>query len=169
MQADRFNAGKPEWSLVDFQSLEPMVRVLEFGAKKYSRNNWKKGLPINSILDSLMRHVIAYKDGEDLDPESGVSHIGHMMCNLMFLSYVDRNLKEKFDDREEPPAKEWNVTVDKDWKVNVDRALPMTQITEQRTTTDKYEYDSQTEQKESTPKQEVPGLEEGIPIGTGKL
>ena len=41
--ADRFNAGKLQWSMVDFKSLEDMVRVLEFGAKKYSRDNWKKG------------------------------------------------------------------------------------------------------------------------------
>ena len=39
----RYNTGKIQWSLVDFDSLEPMVRVLEFGAKKYDAHNWKKG------------------------------------------------------------------------------------------------------------------------------
>lgn len=41
-KADRFNEGKPKWSLIPFSALEPMVRVLEFGANKYSPNNWKK-------------------------------------------------------------------------------------------------------------------------------
>ena len=98
-QADRANEGKLQWSLVDFESFEPMVRVLEFGAKKYSRDNWKKGLPVRSIIESLLRHTFAFLRGEDNDPESGISHIGHMMCNLMFLSYVMRTKREQFDDR----------------------------------------------------------------------
>ena len=91
--ASRFNAGKPQWSIVDFKSLEPMVRVLEFGSVKYSRDNWKKGMPINEICDSLMRHLVAYMDGEELDPESGLSHIGHIQCNAMFLSYMENKNK----------------------------------------------------------------------------
>lgn len=167
MQADRFNTGKPEWSLVDFPSLEPMVRVLEFGAQKYSRNNWKKGLPINSIIDSLMRHVIAYKEGEDIDPESGISHIGHMMCNLMFLSYVDRNLKDKFDDRD---GTNWDLQVEKALPLGTnevytdhEQAKHVTKITPYSTGT--HTHDNPTIQQEtSESKQEVPGLEEGIPI-----
>lgn len=86
--ADRFNAGKLQWSMVDFKSLEDMVRVLEFGAKKYSRNNWKKGLKTTEIVDSMLRHIYAYLDGEDVDPESGINHTGHIMCNAMFLSHM---------------------------------------------------------------------------------
>lgn len=41
---DRFNEGKPRWSLVPQSALIPMVRVLEFGAKKYGDYNWAKGL-----------------------------------------------------------------------------------------------------------------------------
>lgn len=85
-QADRKNVGKPQYSLIDYQCLEPMVRVLEFGALKYSRNNWKKGMPISTILDSLIRHVTALNNGEFIDPESGLSHIGHIQCNAMFLA-----------------------------------------------------------------------------------
>ena len=32
----RYNQGKPQWSIVHWKSLEPMVRVLEYGAHKYS-------------------------------------------------------------------------------------------------------------------------------------
>jgi len=98
--ADRFNEGKPQWSLMDFESFEPMIRVLEYGSKKYARNNWKKGLPTVEIMDSLMRHIISFLEGEDIDKESGLPHIGHMMCNLMFLSYVMKN-KPELDNRED--------------------------------------------------------------------
>jgi hypothetical protein len=96
-QADRYNTGKPEWSLVDFNSLVDMVRVLEYGAQKYSKDNWKKGLPTTEICDSLMRHLFAYLAGEDVDKESGLPHTGHIMCNAMFLSHMAK--REEFDTR----------------------------------------------------------------------
>ena len=96
-QADRSNKGKLKWSLVDYKSLEPMVEVLEFGARKYSKDNWKKGLPATEILESLLRHVYEMLDGNVIDEESGQRIIGHIMCNAMFLSYVLKN-KPEFDD-----------------------------------------------------------------------
>lgn len=89
-RADRYNEGKPKYSLVDLQSFEDTARVLEFGAKKYSRNNWKKGLPMTEILDSLLRHISALQAGELIDPESGLPHIGHIGCNAMFLGYISK-------------------------------------------------------------------------------
>lgn len=81
----RYNQGKPQYSLLDLKSLEPCVRVLEFGANKYARDNWKKGMPREQIIDSMMRHLAALIDGEEIDPESGLSHIGHIQCNALFL------------------------------------------------------------------------------------
>lgn len=97
-KALRYNEGKPQWSLVDFESLEDMVKVLEFGAKKYSRDNWKKGLYTVEICESLLRHVFKYLSGEDIDPESGEPHIGSIQANSMFLGYMDKN-KPEFDNR----------------------------------------------------------------------
>ena len=88
MKAERHNNGKLQWSLVDFKSLEPMVRVLEFGAQKYALDNWKKGLPSKQVCESLLRHVFAMLDGELIDPESGLPHVGHVQCNAMFLAYM---------------------------------------------------------------------------------
>jgi len=96
--ADRHNKGKMEWDQIDFESLEPLVEVLMFGETKYSRDNWKKGQLITELLGSLFRHIIAFQKGEDLDSESGKSHIGHAMCNLMFIQYVLNNHKN-FDNR----------------------------------------------------------------------
>lgn len=87
---DRHNAGKLRWSLVDMDALEDMVRVLEFGAKKYADHNWKNGLPNTAICESMMRHMQAFLRGEDTDPESGLPHTGHILCNAMFLAYMHR-------------------------------------------------------------------------------
>jgi hypothetical protein len=98
-QALRYNMGKLEWSLVDFDSLEGLVKVLEYGCHKYARNNWKKGMPVTKVSESLMRHLFAFLRGEDVDPESGCRHISHVMCNAMFIEYIMRE-KPHYDDRE---------------------------------------------------------------------
>ena len=73
----RYNEGKPQWSLVDFDSIEPLVRVLEYGCIKYERDNWKKGLNKDQILDyhrrkgmsldeieKWLRPVLNYDEGD---------------------------------------------------------------------------------------------------------
>lgn len=97
-KGDRYNDGKRQWSLVDFDALEDMVKVLEYGAIKYAPNNWKRGLDTRQICESMMRHIVAYLRGENNDPESGLPHTGHIMCNAMFLSYMARYMKD-FDTR----------------------------------------------------------------------
>jgi hypothetical protein len=97
-QALRYNQGKLEWSLVDFDSLEGLVRVLEYGKSKYARDNWKLGMPVTQVTESLMRHLFAFAKGEDVDPESGCRHISHVLCNAMFLEYILRE-KQHYDDR----------------------------------------------------------------------
>lgn len=89
-KALRYNEGKPKWGLVDFKSLIPLVRVLEYGAEKYSPNNWKKGLNNIEILESLCRHLFCLLSGEINDKESGLEHIGHIMANAMFFSYQQK-------------------------------------------------------------------------------
>ena len=97
-QALRYNQGKLQWSIVDFDSLEGLVRVLEYGAAKYAPDNWKKGMPVTQVSESLMRHLFAFLRGEDVDPESGCRHISHVMCNTMFLEYIMRE-KPHYDNR----------------------------------------------------------------------
>jgi hypothetical protein len=93
-QGTRLNKGKLEWSLVDFESLEGMVEVLMFGKEKYGAFNWQKGLKTTEICESLMRHLFAYLSGEDKDPETELDHISHIMCNAMFLSYMDSRRRD---------------------------------------------------------------------------
>ena len=85
----RFNEGKPRWSLMSYKAMEPMIKVLEYGATKYTDHNWKKGLNSVEILECLQRHLAALMDGEKMDQESMQQHIGHIMCNAMFYSYFE--------------------------------------------------------------------------------
>jgi len=96
---DRSNEGKLKWSLVSWKALAPMVKVLMFGATKYSAWNWTKGLKYTEICESLLRHTHAFLEGKDDDPESKLEHVGHILCNAMFLSYMFL-FKKDMDDRE---------------------------------------------------------------------
>lgn len=86
--------GKIRWSLIDFKSLEPMARVLNFGAvTKYEPGNWKNVPNKAPYLDACMRHLLAYLRGEEKDQETGESHLASLMCNAMFLIH-DRDSKK---------------------------------------------------------------------------
>ena len=62
-----------------------IARVLTFGAKKYSSRNWEKGFDYSRTYGALQRHLHAWYKGEDSDPETGLSHLAHAGCCLMFL------------------------------------------------------------------------------------
>ena len=82
----KFDGGKLEYGLLPPYALQETVKVLTFGAQKYERNNWiHVDDGIRRYFDALQRHVWAWKMGEDIDPESGLHHLAHAMCCLMFL------------------------------------------------------------------------------------
>jgi len=82
----KFDGNKLEYGLLPPLALEETVKVLTFGAQKYERDNWQK-VPDSKrrYFDALQRHMWAWKQGEQNDQESGINHLAHAMCCLMFL------------------------------------------------------------------------------------
>lgn len=77
------------------------AQVFEYGKKKYAAWNWAKGMSWSAVIGCAARHLFAMIQGEVLDPESGLPHRGHVMCNIvMLMTYID-NYPEG-DDR--PPV-----------------------------------------------------------------
>ena len=87
----KFDSGKPDWTLLPWLGLAPVVNVLEFGAVKYERDNWQ--LVDNAeqrYQAACFRHLIAIINGEEIDPESGLPHTAHLACNSLFLSHFQQ-------------------------------------------------------------------------------
>ena len=94
----RYNDGKTALELVPLMAMEDCARVFDYGRKKYAEWNWAKGQAWSAPLGCLLRHLAAWQRGEDNDPESGLPHLGHAMCNLVMLSTFAQTYPEG-DDR----------------------------------------------------------------------
>lgn len=85
MSGVKFDNGKPPLGLIPRQALEAEARVMAFGAEKYGRDNWRGGMDWSRLTDAALRHITAFVDGEDLDPETGLPHLAHARCCMAFL------------------------------------------------------------------------------------
>lgn len=92
---------KPMMALLTPEFLEETAKVLTFGAAKYEKYNWAKGMSWSRPFGALMRHAWAWWGGEDKDPETGLSHLAHCACNLLFLLHYEK-FKKGEDDRYKP-------------------------------------------------------------------
>jgi len=89
-QGVKYDENKPRYDLIPHAALREVADVLTMGAAKYSDDNWKRvdGLR-QRYTAALMRHTEAWRSGERIDPESGRSHLAHVICNAMFLMWAD--------------------------------------------------------------------------------
>lgn len=87
---------KPDWSLLPMEQVEAIVEVLDYGVKKYSRNNWQYIIndPINRYFAAAMRHLKEWKEGNVFDKESNLPHLAHAACCLLFLMWFEDHGKE---------------------------------------------------------------------------
>ena len=84
-KALKFDTDKLPLDLLPFEALEEIALVLQHGAKKYNANNWRKGFIYSRPFAAILRHLFAYWKGEDLDQDSGLHHLAHAGCELLFL------------------------------------------------------------------------------------
>jgi 5'(3')-deoxyribonucleotidase len=97
-QGLRYNENKIRYDLLEPFAINELAKVFSKGAEKYEARNWEKGMSWSSVLASLKRHISAWENGEDKDPESQLLHMGHVAWNaLCLLSYY--KLYPKGDDR----------------------------------------------------------------------
>jgi hypothetical protein len=99
-QADRFNNGKAELSyILTFpEALKGFASVCTYGGTKYTRGNYLKGAPLSQYMDCALRHLVAWNNGEDKDPESHCDHLAHFVWNALCLYEMSLTQPER-DDR----------------------------------------------------------------------
>lgn len=82
----KHDSGKLDYTLVPWDGLEDVVKVLEFGAQKYSRDNWRKVENADArYMAAAFRHLVAHQNGEVNDPESNLPHLAHAGCCILFM------------------------------------------------------------------------------------
>lgn len=86
-QGLRYNGGKNRLDLIPCSLIDGVGRVLTFGAQKYAPDNWRKfnQQQVKECIGSAMRHIEQYRQGNWLDPESGLPHLAHAATNLGFI------------------------------------------------------------------------------------
>ncbi len=101
MTALKHDGGKPPLELLDYPALAETAQVLGFGRAKYSEDGWRDegnyGLASKRPLAAALRHIYQYLNGEQNDDESGLNHLGHAMCEVMFALAADLRGKSDVD------------------------------------------------------------------------
>jgi hypothetical protein len=94
----KFDTGKAPLHLLPHEALTGAAHALGYGAAKYGDWNWRLGTEWNRYYDAVLRHMLAWQSGEDMDPESGLPHLDHALATLMMLAALVKTNVGK-DDR----------------------------------------------------------------------
>ena len=105
----RYNDNKLRLDLLPVGPLQDLAKVLAQGAQKYAERNWERGMRWSTCYGCALRHLFAWQGGEDLDQESGLPHLAHVMANIAFLLEY-RKTCPALDDR--PHNKEQRIVDD---------------------------------------------------------
>lgn len=100
----KHDQAKTQLAFLPFKEVEMVASVMDFGAAKYGRNNWKNGCSFLRLASAALRHIFAWIGGESKDAESGLPHLAHAACCLLFLMWYEGNSMGE-DDRGHLPPK----------------------------------------------------------------
>jgi len=85
MTGIKYDGSKPDMYLLPPLATLEVGKVLTYGAKKYSPDNWRKlDLLQERYTSAAMRHLLAHMSGEANDEETDMSHLAHAICCLLF-------------------------------------------------------------------------------------
>ena len=81
---------KAPLGLIPPYAMEQTAWVHHLGSRKYGEFNWRDtGVCASTYVNAIMRHLNAWRDGEDLDPESKISHLAHIACSCNIMMDAD--------------------------------------------------------------------------------
>lgn len=99
-QMTRKQQEKLRYDLIPRGAMAGAAAVYTQAEAKYKDNSWKtRNEPISSHYAALQRHIEALRNGEDIDPESGLPHYDHAQCRLQIIGWIIR-YRPELDDRE---------------------------------------------------------------------
>ncbi len=96
----KFDTGKPDMTDIPLEAMWAMGEAFSYGQKKYGKNNYRQGMKVSRQLAAAIRHIYQHLDGQTLDMESGVAHLGHALASLAMACYTIKN-HPALDDRHE--------------------------------------------------------------------
>ena len=86
----KYDKDKLDWSLLPLGPIKELIKVLAFGEKKYSRDNWQLvENPQQRYYSACMRHLIEWQEGRKKDKETKLPHLAHALCCIVFLLWFD--------------------------------------------------------------------------------
>ena len=94
---------KLRFDLVPTEAAEAIAEVYTHGARKYNDRNWEKGMSWSRVYAAVQRHLHSFWGGEDIDSESGLSHIALAATSIQFL--LQFTLKPEYQNRDDRPKK----------------------------------------------------------------
>lgn len=98
----KFDVGKLRLDLLPILPMQGTAQVLTYGAVKYKDRNWEVGIKYSRVYGAMQRHIMAWWAGEQLDPDTGLHHLHHASCCMMFLQEYEMR-REKFRDFDDRP------------------------------------------------------------------
>ena len=100
----KYDDEKLPYHLVPFDVIDDIVRVQQYGAKKYTPNGWQT-VPngVERYISAAFRHMSSFQQGQVLDTESGLPHLTHALCSLMYAHYLQKRIVNENHNRTAQP------------------------------------------------------------------
>ena len=100
----KHDKGKPQLALFPKEAMEAVCEIMEFGANKYGQGTWDRVEAIRYI-NAAARHLYAMQSKDEngkecidlskVDSESGLEHLYHLACNVVYATALYKRDKEK--------------------------------------------------------------------------
>lgn len=91
MTGIKHDKGKPRLSLLPWSALYSVCEVLEWGAREYGEYNWRDVEDgERRFADAALRHLAAHSEGHENDGKTGLPHLAHAACSVLFALWFAR-------------------------------------------------------------------------------